>query len=39
MGYRKIAMPDRNLLAQMLKTTIFKTLDSGSVDSLPPVMP
>ena len=34
MGYRKIAMPDRNLLAQMLKTTIFKTLDSGSVNSL-----
>ena len=34
MGYRKIAMPDRTQLAQMLKPTIFKSLDSANIDNL-----
>ena len=34
MGYRKLAMPDKAQLAQMLKPTIFKSLDSSSLDSL-----
>ena len=34
MGYRNIAMPDRMQLAQMLKPTIFKNLDSANIDNL-----